>query len=124
MYLSELARSSLRAQKLYHLTWRRYRFYLTTVFALLLLVTIWSHSDIGVYDDFPTVFYTNKISQTCLDSGETESKWAKQHSFVNHSQLIAPKIWQIILPKKLDDVPQPEAIESTASWLTLNTDYA
>jgi alpha 1,6-mannosyltransferase len=75
-----------------------------------------------------TQTHTHTDADPAHDTSTTTDDW--RHSNQSPAASVTPgiptKIWQILLPKKPDDkkwTADPKALEDTASWLAMNTDY-
>ena len=94
-----------------HNSRRLYRALVITVVTLTLLLGAWLYSDSAI-GSFATK--------------HTIGLQREQQSLSKSANLIPPKIWQILLPKKssTDNRTDPKKLAETPSWLALNPDYA
>lgn len=124
MPLSEKADSfsSLR-QILHHVSsQRRYRSYAAAGIALILLSMVWLSGNLTGSDS----------RERWLDEASSKrvSMWSTKITGTNHTHLIPPNIWQIVLPKT-QPYPgdpnhvhiDPRQIEHAPSWIATNPGY-
>lgn len=102
---------------------RRYRNYAAAGIALILLSMVWLSGNLSGSDS----------SQRWLDEAASRrvSLWpTKKITGTNHTHLVPPNIWQIVLPKTQpypgdpDHVHvDPRQLEHAASWIATNPGY-
>lgn len=124
MHLSEKADSfSPLRQILHHVaSQRRYRSYAAAGIALILLSMVWLSGNLT----------GSNSSQRWLDevASRRVSLWPTKVTGTNHTHLVSPNIWQIVLPKTQpypgdpDHVHvDPRQLEHSASWIATNPGY-
>ncbi|GJD04046.1 initiation-specific alpha-1,6-mannosyltransferase [Colletotrichum higginsianum] len=123
-FVANNSMSALLEQVIHYCLRVRYRTRLVIGLALILLSGCWLYGN-SIVDSIGRGLFNNKFAsrrnyKTC-DDNSRGSDWVKPRP--GHS--IPPKIWQIVLPKDLDD-PQPvdpDTLAETKSWLAMNQDY-
>lgn len=123
-FIANNSTSALLEQVIHYCLRVRYRTRLVIGLALILLSGCWLYGN-SIVDSIGRGLFNNKFAsrrnyKTC-DDNSRGSDWVKPRP--GHS--IPSKIWQIVLPKDLDD-PQPvdpDTLAETKSWLAMNQDY-
>ncbi|EHK49766.1 glycosyltransferase family 32 protein [Trichoderma atroviride IMI 206040] len=124
MHLSEKTDSfSPLRQMLHHVSsQRRYRSYAAAGIALMLLSMVWLSGNLT----------GSNSSQRWLDEAASKRVplWPTKITGTNHTHLVSPNIWQIVLPKTqpypgdADHVHvDPRQLEHAASWIATNPGY-
>ncbi|KEY69102.1 hypothetical protein S7711_10185 [Stachybotrys chartarum IBT 7711] len=99
---------------------RRRRFAASTIVALIFLTTI------ALFYNVVVDHLRDALHDGPDNSGPDNSEAVPETEVRPEGRnLIPPKIWQILLPKKGNTDPvSPKQLQDTASWLALNTDYS
>ena len=110
----------LCGQIMHYFNSRRRRFAASTSVALIFLTTI------ALFYNVVVDHLRDALHDGPDNSGPDNSEAVPETEVRPEGRnLIPPKIWQILLPKKGNTDPvSPKQLQDTASWLALNTDYS